>query len=250
MNSPDESDLTDAGPSLPDRIFFLASAQGTIEGRETDLSAALLSLAVLNVSAMGDCDPTFLRFFSASCICSNSFIVVHSFRRASSQTCSSATVLSGGAIGFRCSGLVVSNFVGWPSREEPAATVPPPVTSSVAFEAVLKGTSVLLMADADLVRDRVRIGGILDVLRALPRLMGVDSLPAFFASLDIGTILPSRDSGSDTFDLFPCCFFLGGVNRSMTWFFLAVTDDFRAFEEFLDDGFGPLETVLPRLRGM
>ena len=36
QNNPDESDLTDAGSSLPDRNFFLVSELGTIDGCETE----------------------------------------------------------------------------------------------------------------------------------------------------------------------------------------------------------------------
>ena len=51
---PDESDLTEAGPSLSGRNFFLASLYGTMEDCDTERSAALRSLAVLKVSVLGD----------------------------------------------------------------------------------------------------------------------------------------------------------------------------------------------------
>ena len=54
QNNPDESGMTDAGPSLPDRIFFLLSERGTIKDCEAERSTPLRSLVVLKVSVGGD----------------------------------------------------------------------------------------------------------------------------------------------------------------------------------------------------
>ena len=64
QNNPDESGLTDAGPSLPDRVFFLVSDLGTIEDCEAEQPAPLLSLRVVNVSVVGDLSPSSFLFLS------------------------------------------------------------------------------------------------------------------------------------------------------------------------------------------